>query len=93
MRLGIESHLAEIQQNANENRQALSILFNNIRKLLQEHETNLKKEISNQLENEEILLKEKGKKLKHHMKAIHKFYEEQSNAKNEEEIEFLIKLP
>lgn len=60
--------------------------------MLQERETNLKKDISVAFEQEQLQMKEKSRKLKNHMKAIQRFALDLKGSKSENELLFLSKL-
>lgn len=71
--LDIENHFILIRNQANKNRDSLSKIFNNVRKLINERENELKLKIASVLQEEETYLEEKKEKLNDQLDTISKF--------------------
>ena len=65
LKLGLDGHLDDLRARANTQRQDISQVYSQVRRLLQERETELKKGVTQALEQEESRLKDYNKALRH----------------------------
>lgn len=71
--LEIDNHFLMVRNQANKNRDALSRIFNNVRKLINDRENELKSKIASVLDEEENYLNEKKDRLNEHLLTIFDF--------------------
>lgn len=71
--LEIDNHFLVVRNHANKNREALSKMFNNIRKLINERENELKSKIAAVLDEEECYLNDKKNSLNDQLLTISEF--------------------
>ena len=85
----IENCQASINDKANKTRDKITNIFTEIRNLIHERESTLKKNISIQLEKEVDTLLGKDKNIREHLQAIQLFKEEVSHMELEDDTEVL----
>ena len=89
--IDMERHVSSVHAKANSNREAISALFNDLRRSLQERENELKQSIAGMIEKEEAHYEGKENQCRGHLSRIEEFKREMMNMEGEGEIEVLQK--
>jgi influenza virus NS1A-binding protein len=71
--MDIDNHFLMVRNQANNNRDTISKIFNNVRQLINQRENELKSKIADVLDDEETYLNEKKDKLNNQLVTINEF--------------------
>lgn len=85
----IENHFIMIRNQANKNREAISSIFNNVRRLINARESELKSKISSVLKEEEDYLEERKGKMGQQLLTINEFKKKARLMDSESDIKLL----
>ena len=85
-----QSHLSNLEEQANTNRNMITKIYNDIRSKMNEKETQIKRNISETLEREQTNLKEKVNQLEDQLSCINQLKEEKIRIEAEPLLETLI---